>query len=55
MPPLRSYHVFVFFLFIFLVVLVFCGDGNGVPGTLFVVFFISSCFDVVVVVVFSTF
>ena len=44
MPPLRSYHVFVFFLFIFLVVLVFCGDGNGVPDTFFVVvFFISSC------------
>ena len=53
MPPPRSYHVFFSFSLYFL--LFFCGDGNGVPGTLFVVFFISSCFDVVVVVVFSTF
>ena len=45
----------VFFSFSLYFLLLFCGDGNGVPGTLFVVFFISSCFDVVVVVVFSTF
>ena len=54
MPPPRSHHVCLFFslsLLIFLVV--FCGDGNGVPDPFFLLF--SLYLHVVDVVVFSTF